>query len=145
MAQDPRALLQKVGLSYPPITPTCSILTFKEPQLTTNPTGGQGITRRKWRLQSLRRTNRKVRKCSRSVHASRERLPDAKARYTLSTLSIRAPYPGQTPLTTLSQHRQRGGSSVRACRRHSNQEPQRARRCRQHPHRSLQILPKIRP
>lgn len=78
MAQDPRALLQKVCIIF------CDLYTrsatTKKFRLTPTP-GGQGSIRSWRRLQSFRRKGRKMGKCSRSLHTSGQRISNAEAEY----------------------------------------------------------------
>ena len=145
MAQDPRALLQKVSLSYP-----TNYTDPQHPHL-------QGTTADHEPYRQTRRYKAQVEASVSSadeqkstkmqqIFTRKPRTPSGcKSKVYSLPLLHETSLPWTIPLTTLSLHRQRGRSSVRACRRHSNQEPQRARRRRKHPHRSLQILPEIRP
>lgn len=76
MAQDPRALLQKV-CSF-----LCHLHTPHHYKLRLTPTpGGQGSIRSWRRLQSFRRPGRKMGKRSRSLHTNGQRIPNAEAEY----------------------------------------------------------------
>lgn len=129
MAQDPRALLQKVLGQFPisslPRKP------FLMPAL-----GRESSPKCWWRLQFIWWENRKVRKCSRPIHPSCQCLSSAKARCTfpasLNSLGPPPSFPAHAILLRLSPNptslfRQRSRFSLRARCRHPNQEPQRTR------------------
>ena len=104
MAQDPRALLQKAN----------SINAHHHSSATTDldSTGRQSCLFSWRRLLPLWRQDRKVRKRSRTLHPSSQRLPTPKSR-------------------------QRSRTSLREGRSNSNQQSERTRRCRQYSHRSV--------
>lgn len=130
MAQDPRALLQKVGV-YPSIQILIRSLYLRHDR------------QRKQRLAlevdspylaDDKRSGRVLQNCTikqqmRSACQSRVSFP-ARIFETPNLMPI---------------NRQGSRSSIRKSCRHPNEQIERTRRCRQHPHRSLQGIPKDRP
>lgn len=89
MAQDPRALLQKVSWRETPRRDASSCHTIEAQAqargfyLYTYDSwvGRQGSPGCRWRVQSIWRTNRKIRECRGPLHTNCECISNAEARY----------------------------------------------------------------
>lgn len=94
MAQDPRALLQKVCLE--PQQAAIAPSSLPLPRLSSSNTGSNGhagpesAPGRRQRLQLLWRTGREVPECRRYVHPGGKRLQDAEAEYAVLRRRLRA-------------------------------------------------------